>query len=82
MSRAGLRDDMRSLDQETGAGRSLLGQALKRDAQRFINSTEYEFRKVVGVPRTMAKPAKAEQHLPLESATRQAQKAREGSDES
>lgn len=82
MSRAGLRDDMRSLDQATGARRSQLGQAFKRDARQFINSAEYEFRKVVGVPRTMAKPAKADQHLPLESATRQGRKPRKGPDAS
>ena len=83
MSRAALRDDMRSLDQATGARRSPLGQAFKRDTQQFLNSAEYEFRKVVGVPRTLAKPAPpvpTEQRSPLEGTPRQGLKPKKGPD--
>ena len=82
MSRAGLRDDVRSLEQATGANRFRLGPAVKRDAQQFLNSAEYEFRKVVGAPRTLARTAPPEQHAPLETPSRQARKPRKASDES
>lgn len=83
MSRYDLRDETgRPLEQASGTSRFRLGPAIKRDAQRFLNSAEYEFRKVVGVPRTLARSAPAEQPSPLRTTSQQARKPRKASDES
>lgn len=83
MSRYDVRDDTgRSLEQASGASRFRLGPAIKHDAQQFLNSAEYEFRKVVGAPRTLARSAPVEQPSPLRTAQQQARKPRKASNES
>lgn len=71
MSRSDTRsDDIRTLNTDagarqgrTGAGRrlSVAGNALKRDAREFLNTAEYEFRKVVGASRSMPSPHEPDQ---------------------
>jgi len=57
MSRSDTRESAsRSIQDATGAGRTLVPDALKRDARQFLNSAEYEFRKVVGASRTAPTP--------------------------
>ena len=83
MSRYDARDDTgRSLEQATGTSRFRLGPAIKWDAQQFLNSAEYEFRKVVGAPRTLARSAPAEHPSQLKTIPQQSRKPREASDES
>lgn len=83
MSRYDLRDETgRPLEQATGASRFRLGPAIKQDAQQFLNSAEYEFRKVVGATHTLARSASAEKPSPLRTTSQQARKPRKASDES
>lgn len=89
MSRSDLREDSgRPLERTSGreAGRSparsQIGAAIKRDAGQFLNTAEYEFRKVVGAPRSLSKQPAPEQPLPAEIKPRQSQKPKEDSDES
>lgn len=69
MSRSDTRDGAsRSIQDATGAGRSRVPDALKRDARQFLNSAEYEFRKVVGASRTAPTPQEPG-HTPTREAT-------------
>lgn len=63
MSRSDTRDDAhRSIREATGTGRhSSLANAVKRDARQFLNTAEYEFRKVVGASRTPPAPQEPSQ---------------------
>lgn len=71
MSRSDTRiDDARALttdagarQERTGAGQRLSAarKALERDAHLFLNTAEYEFRKVVGASRSMPSAQEADQ---------------------
>lgn len=71
MSRSDIRsNDIRTLngdagarDTRTGSGQRLsaAGKALERDARLFLNTAEYEFRKVVGASRSMPSAQEADQ---------------------
>lgn len=63
MSRSDTRDDARrSIPQADGLARHLpSSEALKRDARQFLNTAEYEFRKVVGAPRNPRAPQEPNQ---------------------
>lgn len=68
MSRSDTREGAgRSIQDATGAGRTLVPDALKRDAREFLNSAEYEFRKVVGASRTAPTPQPPD-HTPAREA--------------
>lgn len=57
MSRSDTRNGTsRSIQDTRPTGRSLVPDGLKRDARQFLNSAEYEFRKVVGASRTVPSP--------------------------
>ncbi len=70
MSRSDTRSDdlrdvnagARSSDSRGGSSRSLpSSDALKHDARQFLNTAEYEFRKVVGASRTTPTPKEPDQ---------------------
>lgn len=86
MSRSSLREDSGRPLERTGSGhphgpiRWQLGAALKRDARQFLNTAEYEFRKVMGAPRSLSKQTAPEQPLPTEIKPKQTPKSQEDSD--
>lgn len=58
-------------DTRAGAGQRLsAGDALKRDARQFLNTAEYEFRKVVGASRTAPRPQEPDHAPARETAAR------------
>ncbi len=63
-----LTGDAGARDTRPGVGQRLsaAGNALKRDALEFLNTAEYEFRKVVGASRSMPSP-----HEPDQAPTRE-----------
>lgn len=77
MSRSSLREDSGRPQERTGIERTStsnrLGTALKRDAHQFLNSAEYEFRKVVGASRTAPTPQEPNQAPPREATQKRKQ---------
>ena len=68
-------DDIRNSNlgapMRTSVGRHLPScEALKRDARQFLNSAEYEFRKVVGASRTAPRPQQPDKAPARETAAR------------
>jgi hypothetical protein len=68
-------DDIRNSNlgaaSRTSVGRHLpSGEVLKRDARQFLNTAEYEFRKVVGASRTAPRPQEPDQAPARETAAR------------
>lgn len=69
MSRSDTRDGTsRSIQDTRSTGRSLVPDGLKRDARHFLNSAEYEFRKIVGASRTAPMPQESG-HIPAREST-------------
>lgn len=69
MSRSDTRDGAsHSIQDARGTGRSSVPDGLKRDARQFLNSAEYEFRKLVGASRTAPMPQESG-HIPAREST-------------